>query len=368
MNKKDIFDKLVDHLGGGELSTLPQAQELFEIFDILFTPEEAEYALQMPVARTGEISLEDLAQKMGKPIEEVREVVERMARACTVQAIRKGEDNTLYCSAFPLVPGILESAFSKGIDNEKKQRLADGWNKVFPGLWDEMSRSNFPILRWFPINERVDANSQVLAFEDISNIVKKAETLAVIHCHCRTVAEKRCNHIMETCIVLNDWAEYLIQYQGARRWTVKEVLQRLKECEEDGLVHMAGNTTEGNDDTICNCCPCCCGALSAYVENRDTHIMARSNFEPKVDHEACTLCLSCNEICPTKAIMEVSEKTTSGTEARIIVQESQCIGCGLCSTHCPEDAIHMKKVRDVMPPKTDLELMEKYFAGMHPEE
>ena len=79
MDKKDVFDKLADHLGQGDLSTIPKTNELFEMFDILFTPEQAEFALQMPLARTGEITVEDLARKMGKPLEAVREVVEARA-------------------------------------------------------------------------------------------------------------------------------------------------------------------------------------------------------------------------------------------------------------------------------------------------
>lgn len=357
MDKREIFDKLADHLGQGELAGIPKTQALFEMFELLFTQEEAEVALQMPLARRGEISVDDLARKMGRPPEAVRQVVENMARESTVQAIKRGEDQTLYCSLFPLVPGIMESTFANGIDNDKKKRLAELWKEFFPGHWEELSRTNYPLIRFVPINQRLDADSQVLPFEEVSNIVKKAKTLTVIQCHCRTV-EQKCNHLMEADIVLNDWAEYLIQYRGARRWTTEEVIQRLKECEEDGLVHLTGNTQEGSI-VICNCCPCCCGALSAYVENRDTSCIARTNFGPQVDQEACTLCLSCVEICPTKSIMESAEKAPPDTETRIMVKESQCIGCGLCSTHCPEDAIQMKKVREVTPPKTGLELMQK---------
>jgi Na+-translocating ferredoxin:NAD+ oxidoreductase subunit B len=353
MNKTDIYDKLADHLGQGELGGLPKTPELFEMFELLFTPEEAGYALQMPLTRRGEITVEDLARKIGKPVETVREVVETMARAGTVQAIKRGEDQTIYCSIFPVVPGMMESIFGLGIEDDKKRRLAELWDKFFPSHWREIANSKFPLIRFLPISQRLDSDSQVLPFEEVRNFVKNAKTLTVINCHCRSVW-KKCNHILEADIVLDEWAEYLIQYRGARRWTVDEVIQRLKECEEDGLVHLTGNT-QGTPHVICNCCPCCCGALRSYIELHDTQAVARTNFAPIVDQDACTLCLSCVEICPTKAMVE-------SPEARITVQVDQCIGCGLCSTHCPENAICMMKVRDVVPPETGMELMKRYLA------
>ena len=47
-----------------------------------------------------------------------------------------------------------------------------------------------------------------------------------------------------------------------------------------------------------------------------------------------------------------------------MVDASLCIGCGLCSTYCPESAVQMVKVRDVLPAKTGLELREQYIKEM----
>jgi electron transport complex protein RnfB len=361
MNQKNIFDKLADHLGKGGLAALPKTSELYEMLEILFTPEEVAYALQMPLARRGEVSAGELAGKTGKPLETVRETIETMARAGTVQAIKRGKDEKLYCSLFPLVPGIMESTYADGIDNDKKDRLAKLWEKYFrESFWEEQTRSKYPLMRIIPINQRLDSGSRVLPFEEVGNIVKNAETLTIIECFCRSVS-KKCNHLMETDIVLNDWAEYLIQYRGARRWTQEEVIQRLIECEEDGLVHLTGNTQDASL-VICNCCPCCCGALRSYVELQNTCSIAQTNFEPRVDHEACTLCMSCAEICPTKAILDGSETAAGGKESQIMVEASLCIGCGLCSTHCPENAVQMVKVHDVLPAKNGLALRERYIA------
>jgi electron transport complex protein RnfB len=359
MDKKVLFDRLADHLSHGFLS-VPKTEDLFEIFAEMFTPEQIPYALQMPIARTGAISVEDLARKMGKPLEEVIEVVEAMARACTVQAIRRGEDNTIFCSAFPVVPGIMESFFGTEIENDRKKHVAELWNKYFPVLHEKINKSTYPAMRYIPITERLDSNSRVLAFEEVSNLFQGATAITAINCHCREVMlSNRCDRKMEACIALNDWAEYLIQYRGAVRLTVEGAMQVMKECEEDGLVHMSANMQE-TPSMICNCCPCCCGVLSELVKLPDEmRLVARTNFAPVVDQDACTLCRSCVEICPTKAIVESAQAGEPGGEIKIVVRDSMCIGCGVCSTHCPTNAIRMKKIHDVMPPRNGMELAEK---------
>lgn len=361
MIKKDIYDKLADHLGQGSLFALPKTKELFEMLEMLFSPEQAEFALTLPLVGTGKIMVEDLAKEMNRALEEVHEVVETMARAGTVKAVRKREDGKTYYALFPLVPGIMESTYADRIDNDQKRKLGDLWDKYCTESFvPQNTRSNYPLLRIIPINRNIDPTSQVLPFEEVTTRLQDAETFTVIPCHCRSAA-RRCDHLLEAEIVYGDWAEYLIEYRGNRRWTKEEVLKRLEECEEDGLVHLGGNTQKGaKTGLICACCPCCCGALRAIVEFQNTRSIARSNFAPNVDQEACALCLSCVEICPTKAMGEVA----NGSDTKIMSQESLCIGCGLCSTHCPENAISMVKVRDFLPAATGMEMVQRYFKEM----
>lgn len=52
-----------------------------------------------------------------------------------------------------------------------------------------------------------------------------------------------------------------------------------------------------------------------------------------VDKDACTLCLSCVNACPSNALADNIERP----QLRFI--EKNCVQCGLCATTCPEDAI-----------------------------
>lgn len=57
----------------------------------------------------------------------------------------------------------------------------------------------------------------------------------------------------------------------------------------------------------------------------------------RVDQNACTLCLACATVCPTRAIAD------GGDEApRIAFTEDLCVQCGLCEVTCPESAITLE--------------------------
>jgi MinD superfamily P-loop ATPase len=80
--------------------------------------------------------------------------------------------------------------------------------------------------------------------------------------------------------------------------------------------------------------------LDCDVEEPDAHILLRPEFErsepvlvpvPQVDHERCTYCARCSEVCVFNAIAVMGRT--------VLVFPELCHGCGACSYVCPEDAI-----------------------------
>lgn len=55
-----------------------------------------------------------------------------------------------------------------------------------------------------------------------------------------------------------------------------------------------------------------------------------------VDEQACTLCMACPQVCPTRAL------TDGGERPELKFTEDLCVQCGLCRTACPEDAITLE--------------------------
>lgn len=358
MPDKKVFEELAHHLNEDISTKFPETEEFLEMLEILFTPEQARLAFHLPTTNMGRITAEDLAIRSTRGTEETRELVESMARAGTVMASSSRKDGRKYYALWPMIPGMMESTYADGIDNEQRQRLGKLWEKYFDEHFlKAQTTSEYPLYRIIPIGENMDPGSRILPFEEAGNLIMQAEVITVIPCHCRSVM-KKCDHLMEADFVFGAWADYLINYRGARRWTKEEALRRLKECEEDGLVHLTGNAQQGLG-VICNCCPCCCGALRGIVEFHNPRSLARTNFSPEIRQQACILCLKCVEICPVKAITEVPGTTQEGSNDKLTVQESRCIGCGLCAAHCGEAAIRMRKVRDDLPEKTVPEMIRR---------
>jgi len=57
--------------------------------------------------------------------------------------------------------------------------------------------------------------------------------------------------------------------------------------------------------------------------------------EIRVDATACTLCMACVSVCPSKALHD------GGDRPALRFVEGNCVQCGLCHTACPEDAISL---------------------------
>ncbi|MFC1821294.1 ATP-binding protein [Thermodesulfobacteriota bacterium] len=359
---RGIYEKLRRHYNESPASRLHHTKEILEILEILFTPEQAAYANALPLRHQGGITPEDLGKTMGSEIGEVEAMLASMAGEGTVYGRTNKRDGKKSYSLWSLYPGTLENIYAVNIEDDRRRRLSKLFNKYFKeGAW-AASASEYPILRVIPVNETLAPTSEVLSYEDVSKIIANASIMTVIPCACRSKASAKCDHILEADIVMGNWAEYLIEYRGARQWNREEVLQRLRECEQDGLVHLAQNTQQGCS-VICNCCPCCCAALRGLVKFHNPRTFARSNYMAQIDHEKCTLCLSCKKICPMEAVARIAGFETDGSDTRVIVEAARCIGCGLCSSVCPVDAVDMKKVRDHVPAEDMGKAVRNWIQG-----
>jgi ferredoxin len=55
-----------------------------------------------------------------------------------------------------------------------------------------------------------------------------------------------------------------------------------------------------------------------------------------VDAGACTLCMSCTSVCPSKAI------SAGNDSPKLEFHELNCVQCGICASACPENAISLE--------------------------
>jgi len=151
----------------------------------------------------------------------------------------------------------------------------------------------------------------------------------------------KCDKPREVCLIFDATAEFLVERGFARHISKEEGMKVLDQAEEAGLVHTSNNSSD-RALLICNCCPCCCTVLRGRTQLKHVHAFEPSRFLARVKGEDCTGCAICaDDRCPMKAI-EIKNDVA-------VVHEAECIGCGLCVTGCPAEAIVLKE-RESLPP------------------
>ncbi|MCL6471435.1 MAG: 4Fe-4S binding protein [Firmicutes bacterium] len=193
--------------------------------------------------------------------------------------------------------------------------------------------------RIIDINSPIEVRNseQVLPFEKARDIIlKNSDHIVVTDCACRQVSENPC-HPIDVCFYLGEpFADFLIEHKkhNARRVGVEEALELLKQERDRGRVHTAWfKDALGNRlYAICNCCSCCCMGFRALSHGFE--IIASSGYIAWVDHDKCTLCGECENVCHFGAIT-VGDLVEINTE--------KCKGCGVCATTCPTESISLQE-------------------------
>lgn len=343
---EDVYRKLQEHLHQHPMG-YPATKSGVEIdlLKKLFAEEEAKIALAMtPKPETPE----EIAAKLGFEPRVMAEKLDRMAKKGLI--MRKRKENRDLFNLEPYLVGMYEFQIarldSELIDLHEKYRME--------GLGFEVLSSKTPYFRVIPVEKSISTEMVVLPHEKVSELISRAETIAVTDCICRTkqnMVGKGCGHTVQNCLVLSPWAEYYLENGWpAKKISKEEALEIFKQAEEEGLVHTSQNTASG-PWFICNCCSCSCGVLGA-VKNLKLHSqVGRSYYFAKVSEDLCTGCEECVKRCQFGAI------SMENMVAK--VNQAFCMGCGLCKPTCPIEAISLicKAEDQIVPPPPNLGVM-----------
>jgi Pyruvate/2-oxoacid:ferredoxin oxidoreductase delta subunit len=186
-----------------------------------------------------------------------------------------------------------------------------------------------------PVNRVLEGENRVYSFDEMAEILKKANKIAAGNCGCKR-AYKNCDAPRDGCISLDTVADEFLENEPTteKEISVEKALELLQKSHEAGLVHIS--YTMKDDETpglICSCCPCCCHTLGSLIRNGSHPKMLTSKYIAKNDNELCIHCGTCVERCAFQA-REIVDN-------RLVYNGSMCFGCGLCVSTCPENAISL---------------------------
>jgi len=177
-----------------------------------------------------------------------------------------------------------------------------------------------------------EGRHQVLPAEELSALLQSRGVIAVIPCACRA-GRPDCSHPAhgkhesETCLSLGFLAVLQIATGVGRRISAGEAMAICQRAAISGLVHH-GLYSFGQLAEVCSCCVGSCGVLRAFHKGIE-EVVRPSAFVARRG-EDCNGCKVrsariCQQICPYQV---------AGSNAN-------CLGCGLCALHCPNQAIQL---------------------------
>lgn len=323
---QDIYQQLavfLDNLPGGFPATDSGVE--IKILKHLFTEEEAELTLHLTLLNE---PARVIAHRAKKPLKQVAAMLDQMEKKGLVYARHKpGKDPEYIATHF--VVGIYEFQL-----NKLNEEFVGYFEEYLPQLLKPEVWKKAPLLRTIPVGESIEAEVTVLDYERAEELVHAHQRISVAPCVCRQEQEvlgHRCEKPIETCISFGSGADYYVRNEMGRYITQDEALQVLKLAEETGLVLQPDASRQAT--FICCCCGCCCGVLKTLKRHPIPADLAHTPFQAIHEDDLCDACELCLDRCQMEALQL--------DDGIIQIDLHRCIGCGLCVTSCPNQALSL---------------------------
>lgn len=360
MATEDVYRRLQQHLDNMPVG-FPATKSGVElrVLQHLFTPEEAEIALHLSALPEPLDKIYSRAKKKGIGRKELARSLKVLAAKGAIH--RTHVQGKAHYSKLMLAVGMFEfqvNRLTKEFHSDVVQYLEEEFGKVF-------HTKKTSQMRTIPISEEIIPERGIGTYDRARELVKASPgPFAVINCVCRQgmdLQDEPCKQteLRETCLLMEDFAGPALEAGQARELSREGMLDLLERADQVGMVLQPQNTQHPN--FICCCCGCCCGVLSTAKKLPRPAEYFDTNYVAEVDAELCSDCRTCADRCQMDAI--------SHWDGLAAVDPWRCIGCGLCVSTCPDEAMHLKpkEALKTPPSSTDdlyLKIMKERFGPL----
>ncbi len=221
--------------------------------------------------------------------------------------------------------------------------LGENVDLVFQDLDDDLART---IRQGLPDFIDKALGGQVVPLEDAEKIIDLNEgDILLLPCLCRKYyggIEQMC------CMFLRPAAKALqknISWEAPSKMASKEeVKEVLREVDKQGLIHAIFFTPAPIPTMMCNCDYPYCIALRGRLHYNVVDVFRKAEYVALIDPSNCNGCggkPNCQVRCAFGALKY------SPTSGKVIVNQMQCWGCGLCRRSCPNEAIKLIPREDI---------------------
>ncbi|MFX1562112.1 MAG: ATP-binding protein [Promethearchaeota archaeon] len=354
MIEEDVYHTLQKHMdkfpvrfpereGGAEIRLLKR----------LFTPLEARIATKLKWSPHPSETIDVIYPRLrdtGMSKKELEIMLEKMAKKGLILYEREGKIK-YYGNALWVV-GIFEFQVNK-LSEDLLADITEFYNS--PPI-REIQSTGIGQLRIIPIEQSIRREESVAHYDDIRKLIKKSKgPFVLINCICRQAKDIegepcKATNRRNLCIGIGKFTEAYIEFGWGKEVTREELLEVIRQNEEEGLVLQPSNSQE--IEFLCSCCGCCCGSLSGAKSASRPIDFITTNYQAEVNSDLCAGCGTCVQVCQMEAVTLTDETAT--------INLDRCIGCGVCVANCPSDALKLvKKEEEQVPPVTFGDLYAK---------
>ena len=386
LTSRDAYRNLEDRINWFTQGA-PASETLTKILQVLFTEKEAKWVAKLPIRP---FTLKKAAQLWGTSEAKAEKLLDHLCeKGLLVDSYDRG------VRKFVLPPpmiGFFEFSLMRtrgDIDQKYLSELFYQYINVEEDFIKDLFLGMDTKLGRVFVNESVlmtEKTNHILDYERATHIIEEADFIGVGTCFCRHKNYHlgipcKLNAPMETCLTFGNVARSLAEHGGYTRPIDKAEAKEILEMSYSyNLVQMGENVRE-HPAFMCNCCGCCCEALEAVRRFSPMQPIATTNYIPKINYDDCVSCGKCEKVCPILAISMQEEVvkgdgsfdnlhdschvikgndssdtlhakcqknrpldiTSAQQKRRPVIDESICLGCGVCARNCPKKAITLQR-------------------------
>jgi len=329
---ESLYRRLQRHLDRMPVG-FPATQSGVEIriLQRLFTPEEAEVALELSAIPETAATIHKRFKSRLTPAELKQKLGEMAKKGNILGWPIEGE---FHYAKMIFAIGMYErqcSSLTPEFEREVRQYMEEAFGQAFHTKKTQQ-------LRVVPVNKRIAIERGVTTYDQIRAHVEASPgpfgALTCICRHGRDLTGESCKQTKhrDNCLMIGRAAEWAADSGMGKAISRQEMLDLLDQADKDGLVLQPENTK--SPMFVCCCRGCCCGVLQSAKRLPNPAEYFSSNFYAAVDPDLCEACGTCEVRCQMDAI--------ASPEGKAVVERTRCIGCALCVTTCPSGALRLE--------------------------